>query len=811
MSNLSQILADSNWGQESARINQNFQNLNADLEKVKSATTKFKGYFISETGLKSKYPSPKEGDTAWVGEPYPGTVYDVQTDGQWHNTGKAPDTGSVELQDYAKKAELTELEGQLGYDINTFNGRLFESEKNITSYTSFGYVKGGQNGVNLYESTVRDISNDSNHLLSSPIPIKPGIEYAYKGQVYQAAYAVGWYDINFNLIRAEGQNIDNENNENIFIAPENACYALTSCMNGSKSSFYPKKSYYLSRYIDNTILMNDNLQDIIGDKQNGEEINITKNKGYYINKKGVIGSYSSTPTYFYSEPIQVVAGELLIINAQGYNDNVSIISSKENETYTPLIVSQCEGNKSYDKVYYYIAEKDMNIVISSTDTDTFYIKKIKYYAGITRLIQYQSDLLNLRIKNEKLIYVDTINDKDNKPISLSDITTSNGVYLKSNAEIGFGAKYGITDKFYIKGLKKIYWYGHLFIDAISISAIAFFDENKKFISSITVGKDGTYTSETRYIEANIPEGAYYAQSCTINEAKNFSVKIDFSNVDILRKYIEKLRLEQNFDGTIKNEIISPVKETIALASIFRDWGFIGDSLMSGEIVYKNNNGEPKYVDMYKFSYGQQMCNLCRSDGVNYSSGGLTTIAWVNKYLTNKNPGWTPNEEEKPIFEEKKHSSYLLGLSTNDSRLEVPVGNFDTDVDISDYNNNNQDTFIGNYCKIIQFIQSKTPYSVIFLITMPDIVSGAETTGHNNAIREIQTKFDRCYLIDLQKILKNIDLSQYVYYGHFTTQGYMYISYIIINYLDNIIRNNMEKFNKFAFVNTEYESDVNWSL
>lgn len=114
MSNLSQILADSNWGQESARINQNFQNLNADLEKVKSATTKFKGYFTSETGLKSKYPSPQVGDTAWVGETYPGTVYDVQVAGSWHNTGKAPDTGSVDLQDYAKKEELTELEGQLG-------------------------------------------------------------------------------------------------------------------------------------------------------------------------------------------------------------------------------------------------------------------------------------------------------------------------------------------------------------------------------------------------------------------------------------------------------------------------------------------------------------------------------------------------------------------------------------------------------------------------------------------------------------------------------------------------------------------------
>lgn len=110
MTNISQIKVDSDWGQEAARINQNFQNMNTDLEKVKSATTKFRGYFTSEAGLKQKYPSPQVGDTAWVGEPYPGKVYDVVTDGTWHNTDTAPDTESVELQDYAKKAELTELE-----------------------------------------------------------------------------------------------------------------------------------------------------------------------------------------------------------------------------------------------------------------------------------------------------------------------------------------------------------------------------------------------------------------------------------------------------------------------------------------------------------------------------------------------------------------------------------------------------------------------------------------------------------------------------------------------------------------------------
>ncbi len=111
MSNISQVKKESNWGDASTTINSNFQNLNTDLEKVKSSTTKFKGYFTSESSLKDKYPSPQSGDTAWVGEPYPGKVYDVQS-GQWHNTNTAPDTGSVELNDYVNKTEFEENKQQ---------------------------------------------------------------------------------------------------------------------------------------------------------------------------------------------------------------------------------------------------------------------------------------------------------------------------------------------------------------------------------------------------------------------------------------------------------------------------------------------------------------------------------------------------------------------------------------------------------------------------------------------------------------------------------------------------------------------------
>ena len=101
-----------------------FQNMDVEVEKLKNSTTRFKGYFTNETNLKNKFPSPKRGDIAFVGEPYPGNVYDVLTDGSWHNTTKAPETGSVDLQDYVTKDDfeasqkeqddkLTELENKI--------------------------------------------------------------------------------------------------------------------------------------------------------------------------------------------------------------------------------------------------------------------------------------------------------------------------------------------------------------------------------------------------------------------------------------------------------------------------------------------------------------------------------------------------------------------------------------------------------------------------------------------------------------------------------------------------------------------------
>lgn len=78
------------------------------IENIELTTTKFKGYFTSVGSLTDKYSNPLQGDFAWVGESYPGTVYDVVND-QWHDTGATPDIGSVDLADYYKRSDIDSM------------------------------------------------------------------------------------------------------------------------------------------------------------------------------------------------------------------------------------------------------------------------------------------------------------------------------------------------------------------------------------------------------------------------------------------------------------------------------------------------------------------------------------------------------------------------------------------------------------------------------------------------------------------------------------------------------------------------------
>ena len=78
------------------------------------------GLFPTLAALQSAYPSPVVGQYAFVGAGFPADIYVCNTAGTWTDSGADYDGDSVDLTDYATKAELNQLEAKVtnlvGYD-----------------------------------------------------------------------------------------------------------------------------------------------------------------------------------------------------------------------------------------------------------------------------------------------------------------------------------------------------------------------------------------------------------------------------------------------------------------------------------------------------------------------------------------------------------------------------------------------------------------------------------------------------------------------------------------------------------------------
>ena len=125
---LNKIQSSGSWGKAADDLNQNFSKVNNAVEQVKNATTRNKGYFSSDTELKSAFPSANVGDIAYVGSAYPYQTW--AWDGSaWKKKNDAGGEESVNLGDYYTKVEtdekLAETDGklsELGQEIKESQG-----------------------------------------------------------------------------------------------------------------------------------------------------------------------------------------------------------------------------------------------------------------------------------------------------------------------------------------------------------------------------------------------------------------------------------------------------------------------------------------------------------------------------------------------------------------------------------------------------------------------------------------------------------------------------------------------------------------
>lgn len=118
-----------------------------DSERIDNVSKPHKGYFQTLEQLKAKYPTPKEGETAWVGEPYPGNVYDV-VDGAWHDTGVPANEGSG-----SGTSNYNDLENKPSIGNVSLEGNKTLDELGIPSKQE---VKGKQDAISQVNVTVND-------------------------------------------------------------------------------------------------------------------------------------------------------------------------------------------------------------------------------------------------------------------------------------------------------------------------------------------------------------------------------------------------------------------------------------------------------------------------------------------------------------------------------------------------------------------------------------------------------------------------------------------------------------------------------
>lgn len=246
-----------------------------------------------------------------------------------------------------------------------------------------------------------------------------------------------------------------------------------------------------------------------------------------------------------------------------------------------------------------------------------------------------------------------------------------------------------------------------------------------------------------------------------------------------------------FAQTQENPIASISQQT-GWCSIIHRWGFIGDSLCSGEHEYQRSDGSKVYHDIYEYSWGQRMvAAIGGAVGYNFSQGGETAKGWIEHF-------WDYPFNRNADISAKDHpcQAYIIALGVND-RSKIAPGDASKDIDLADYTRN-ADTFAGYYGGIIQRVRSICPKAPIFVVTIPNKYPGLEFSAQIRAMADI---FEDVYVLDLERYAPDSTTAEFnarfFLEGHMNAAGYQYVAWMFLTYIDWIIDHNMEAFSSIA--------------
>lgn len=229
----------------------------------------------------------------------------------------------------------------------------------------------------------------------------------------------------------------------------------------------------------------------------------------------------------------------------------------------------------------------------------------------------------------------------------------------------------------------------------------------------------------------------------------------------------------------------------SLASIFRSWGFIGDSLCSGEMeCYEQGADNVSYVDLFEYSWGQHLCRLCGSEGWNFSHGGQTVRGWLSEMDGLRGWGYAMQHPKQ---------AYIIALGYNDyyASLRGEKG-----FSLAEYES--------DMATLISNLKSIQPEARFFVLTRPretDRENGYDVW--NDVVRRLPYRFSNLYVIDMYRDAPAYDDSfkeAYYLHGHMSPSGYLWTAWYLMDAIDSIIRCHPDEFRDIALIGTQWKAD-----
>ncbi len=235
-------------------------------------------------------------------------------------------------------------------------------------------------------------------------------------------------------------------------------------------------------------------------------------------------------------------------------------------------------------------------------------------------------------------------------------------------------------------------------------------------------------------------------------------------------------------------------------TIFPTIACVGDSLSSGEFEHVDEAGVRTFHDIFQFSWGQFIARSTGNKVYNFSRGGMTAKEYMESFAE-INDFWDEN---------KKATAYIIALGVNDLLgLKQPLGSV-SDIDLENLENN-KDTFVGWYGRIIQKYKKISPNAKFFFVSMPkensiDDIANPIKEVHAALLYDLTKIFSNSYVIDLYQYAPVYDKEfkeKFYLEGHMNPAGYRLTAVMISSYIDYIIRSDFKAFIQVGFIGTNY--------